>query len=65
MIKILFLGLVLLKVCLFVKLESSDCKMIEPNLQVSIDRKLDSIDRISCRFIFLQNFQFSLGPYDV
>ena len=35
------------------------------NLQDSIDRKLDSINRISCRFIFLQNFQFSPSPYDV
>ena len=34
----------LLKMCLFVKLESSDCKIIELNLQVSIDRKLGSIN---------------------
>ena len=34
----------LLKICLSVKLESSNCKIIELNLQVSIDRKLDSID---------------------
>ena len=35
------------------------------NLQGSIDRKLDSISWISCRFIFLQNFQFSQSLFDV
>ena len=45
MIKTQSLGLGLLKVCLFVKLES--------------------IDRTTCKLIFLQNFQFSPSPYDV
>ena len=35
------------------------------NLQDSINRKLESINRISCRFIFLQNFQFSPSPFDM
>ena len=45
MIKTLRLGLGLLKVCLFVK--------------------LDSIDRTTCRFIFLQKFQFSPSPFAI
>ena len=40
-------------------------KFIGLNLQGSIDRKLDSINWISCRFIFLQNFQFSQSLFDV
>ena len=32
------------------------------NLQNSIDRKLDSIDRTSCRLIFLQNFPTQPKP---
>ena len=35
------------------------------DLQGSFNQKLDLIDRISCIFIFLQNFQFSPSSYDV
>ena len=48
----------LLKVCLLVKLESSDSEFTGLNLQ-------GLIDRTSCRLIFLQNFQLSLSLFDV
>ena len=34
-------------------------------LQGSIDRKLDSIDRSSCRLFFRRIFQLNPSPYDV
>ena len=41
-------------------------KFTRLNLQGSIDWKLDSINRISCRlFFFLQNFQLNPSLYDV
>ena len=51
--------------CLYVKLESSYCRIYRVNLPGSIDRELDSIDRKSCRLFFLQNFQLSPSPFDV
>ena len=50
---------------LYVKLESSSCKIYSVNLPSSIDQELDSIDRKSCRLFFLQNFQLSPSPFDV
>ena len=37
-------------ICFYVKLESSDGRIYGVNLPGSIDRKLDSINRSSCRF---------------
>ena len=51
--------------CFYVKLESSYCRIYCVNLPGSIDPKLDSIDRKSCRLFFLQNFQLSPCPFDV
>ena len=45
--------------CFYVKLKSSCCRIYCVNLLSSIDRKLDSIDRKSCKLFFLQNFQLS------
>ena len=50
---------------LYVKLESSSCRIYYVNLPGSIDRELDSIDRKLCRLFFLQNFQLSPSPFDV
>ena len=38
---------------LYVKIESSGCKIYYVTLPGSIDRELDLIDRKSCRFFFL------------
>ena len=51
--------------CLYVKLESSYCRIYYVNLPSSIDRELDSINRNSCKLFFLQNFQLSPSPFDV
>ena len=51
--------------CLYVKLESSYCRIYYVNLPSLIDRELDLIDRKSCRLFFLQNFQLSPSPFDV
>ena len=65
MIKIQSLGLGLLKVCLIVKLESSDCR--------NYWTKFARLDRSKIRFnrskhvqiYFLQKFQFSPNPFDL
>ena len=50
-------GLVLFRLAqnmwLYVKLESSSCKIYYVNLPGSINRELDSIDRKSCILFFL------------
>ena len=51
--------------CLYVKLESSYCRIYCVNLPSSIDRELDSIDRNSCKLFFMPNFQLSPSPFDV
>ena len=51
--------------CLYVKLESSYCRIYFVNMLGSINRELNSIDRKSCRLFFLQNFQLSPSPFDV
>ena len=51
--------------CLYVKLESSYCRIYFVNMLGSINRELNSIDRKSCRFFFLQNFQLSPNPFNV
>ena len=43
---------------LYVKLESSSCKIYYVNLHGSIDRKL-------CKLFFLQNFQLSPSSFDM
>ena len=55
----------LLKVCLYVKLESINYKIYCVNLLGSIDRELDSIDRKSCRLFFYRIFQLNPNPFDV
>ena len=50
---------------LYVKLESSSYRIYCVNLPDSIDRKLDSIDRSSCRLFFCRIFQLSLSLFDV
>ena len=50
---------------LYVKLESSRCRIYCVNLPISINRELDSINRKSCRLFFLQNFQLSPSTFDV
>ena len=50
---------------LYVKLESSSCRIYYVNLPGSIDRELYSIDQSSCRLFFCKNFQLSLSPFDV
>ena len=42
-----------------------DCTIGCVNLQGSIDRKLDLIDRSSCRLFFCRIFQLSPSPYDM
>ena len=51
--------------CLYVKLESSYCRIYYVNLPSLIDRELDLINRKSCKLFFLQNFQLSPSPFDV
>ena len=51
--------------CLYVKLESSYCRIYFVNMLGSINRELNSIDRKSCRLFFLQNFQLSPSTFDV
>ena len=51
--------------CLYVKLESSYCRIYFVNMFGLINRELNSIDRKSCRLFFLQNFQLSPSPFDV
>ena len=50
---------------LYVKLESSSCRIYYVNLPGSIDRELDMIDRKSCKLFFLQNFQLNPSRFDV
>ena len=51
---------------LYVKLESSSCRIYYVNLSGSIDQELDSIDRNSCRlFFFFRIFQLNPSPFDV
>ena len=50
---------------LYVKLESSSCRIYYINLPHSIDRKLGSIDRSSCRLFFCRFFQLSPSSFDV
>ena len=50
---------------LYVKFESSSCRIYYVNLPGSIDRELDMIDRKSCRLFFLQNFQLNPSLFDV
>ena len=50
---------------LYVKLESSGCRIYYVNLPGSIDWELDSIDQKSCKLFFLQNFQLNPSPFDV
>ena len=45
--------------CLYVKLESSYCRIYYVNLPSLIDRELDLIDRSSCRLFFCRIFQLS------
>ena len=62
-------GLVLFRLAqnmwLYVKLESSSCKIYYVNLPGSINRELDSIDRSSYRLFFCRIFQLSPSPFDV
>ena len=48
--------------CLYVKLESSYCRIYRVNLPGSIDRELDSIDRKSCRLFFFAEFPTQPKP---
>ena len=50
---------------LYVKLESSSCRIYYVNLPSSIDWELDSIDRSLCRLFFCRNFQLDPNPFDV
>ena len=52
-------------ICFYVKLESSDCRIYCVNLPGLIDRKLDSIDRNSCRLFFCKIFQLSPSQFDL
>ena len=59
MIKTFSLGLGLLKVCLFVKLESSDCRIYWTK-SVSLDRSKIRLDRSNhVQIYFSAEFQFS------
>ena len=52
----------LLKVCLFVKLESSELQDVLAKFAGSIDWKLGSIDRTLCKLIFCKSFSTQLKP---